>query len=159
MFGIEQLGPRLSGLQTGPSGRTPTTYHRRMTAQARPFVGILTQFLTRWWMACTPPQPMSETSAVLGERRTLRATDLIFPKWQRELLSWLLFPHKAEYDFSERKDVGAFHQPPCFRSRKNTTNFVCSAAINVMRPGSAERQRGCLKPKTPPQPEGYETTV
>jgi hypothetical protein len=32
-------------------------------------------------------------------------------------------PHKAEYDFSERKDVGAFHQPTLFSFAYEYDNF------------------------------------
>jgi hypothetical protein len=81
------LGQDISGLQAGPSGKP----HKISSSNDSPSATIRRDSYTVSYtmvMACTRPQPMSETSAVLGEqRRTLRATDLIFSKWQRELLS------------------------------------------------------------------------
>jgi hypothetical protein len=88
MFGIEQLGPRHKSATGGPEREN---VHKISSSNDSPSAIIRRDSYTVSYtmvMACTRPQPMSETSAVLGEqRRTLRATDLIFPKWQRELLS------------------------------------------------------------------------
>ena len=45
------------------------------------------------------PTSMSETSAVFGQRgRTPEPTDLIFPKWQRELFKTILNEQKLRFD-------------------------------------------------------------
>ena len=53
----------------------------------------------RAFMARTRPQEASETSAVPnGEWRTPEPTDLIFPKWQRELFKTILDEEKLRVD-------------------------------------------------------------
>ena len=45
------------------------------------------------------PTSMAETSAVFGQRgRTPEPTDLIFPKWQRELFKTILNEQKLRFD-------------------------------------------------------------
>ena len=57
------------------------------------------------------PTSMSETSAVFGQRgRTPEPTDLIFPKWQRELFKTILNEQKLRFD-REGRSRTAYSQP------------------------------------------------
>ncbi len=93
----EDLGKTI--LEIEVRGKRGVGYCKSMPGAVRPFERLRSRLRQARVYGVNTPTKMSVTSAVLGEQwRTPGPTDLLFPKWQRELFKTILDEENLRFD-------------------------------------------------------------
>ncbi len=181
----EGLGKTI--LEIEVRGKRGVGYCKSMPGAVRPFERLRSRLRPARVYGVHTPQKTSDTSAVLGEQwRTPGPTDLIFPKWQRELFRTILDEENLRFDREGRPRTAYSlrHTYICLRLMEGADIYqiakncrtsvemiekyyaahiktsLDAAAINVMRPKKNKRGKKATQNTQPsPQPPEQETDV
>ena len=181
----EDLGKTI--LEIEVRGKRGVGYCKSMPGAVRPFERLRSRLRPARIYGVNTPQKTSVTSSAPNEQwRTPGPTDLIFPKWQRELFKTILDEETLRFDREGRPPTAYSlrHTYICLRLMegahiyqvaKNCRTSVemiekyyaahiktslDAAAINVMRPKKNKRgKKGIQNTQASPQPREQETDV
>ncbi len=168
-------------------GKRGVGYCKSMPGAVRPFERLRSRLRPARVFGVNTPTKTSVTSAALGEQwRTPVPTDLIFPKWQRELFKTILNEENLRFDREGRPRTAYSlrHTYICLRLMEGADIYqiakncrtsvemiekyyaahiktrLDAVAINVMRPQKNKRRKtATLKTQAPPQPLDHEAAV
>jgi len=181
----EDLGKTI--LEIEVRGKRGVGYCKSMPGAVRPFERFRSRLRPARIYGVNTPTETSVNSNVLGEQwRTPEPTDLIFPKWQRELFKTILDEQKLRFDREGRPRTAYSlrHTYICLRLMEGADIYqiakncrtsvemiekyyaahiktsLDAAAINVMRPKKNKRGKKATQNSQPsPQPPQQETDV
>ena len=103
----EDLGRTI--LEIEVRGKRGVGYCKSMPGAVRPFERLRSRLRPARIYGVNTPTKTSVNSDVLGEQwRTPEPTDLIFPKWQRELFKTILNEQKLRFDREGRARTASY---------------------------------------------------
>jgi integrase len=181
----EDLGKTI--LEIEVRGKRGVGYCKSMPGAVRPFERLRSRLRPARIYGVNTPTETSVNSNVLGEQwRTPEPTDLIFPKWQRELFKTILDEQKLRFDREGRPRTAYSlrHTYICLRLMEGADIYqiakncrtsvemiekyyaahiktsLDAATINVMRPKKNKKGKKVSQNTQPsPQPREQETDV
>ena len=181
----EDLGKTI--LEIEVRGKRGVGYCKSMPGAVRPFERLRSRLRQARVYGVNTPTKMPVTSAVLGEQwRTPGPTDLLFPKWQRELFKTILDEENLRFDREGRPRTAYSlrHTYICLRLMEGADIYqiakncrtsvemiekyyaahikisLDAAAINVMRPKKNKKGKKAIRnTQVSPQPPDEETDV
>jgi integrase len=167
------------------AGKRGVGYCKTMPGAVRPFERLRSRPRPARIYAVNTPTKTSVTSAELGDQRRIPGpTDLIFPKWQRELFKTILDEQNLRFDREGRPRTAYSlrHTYICLRLMEGADIYqiakncrtsvemiekyyaahiktsLDAAAINVMRPKKNKKGKKAIQPtQASPQPSEQET--
>ena len=167
-------------------GKRGVGYCKSMPDAVRPFERLRSRLRPARVDGRRTPVETSNTSGVKGQWRTPEPTDLIFPKWQRELFKTILDEQKLRFDREGRPRTAyslrhtyiglrLMEGADTYQIAKNCRTSVemiekyyaahiktslDAAAINVMRPKKNKKGKKAIQPtQASPQPPEQEMDV
>jgi len=181
----EDLGKTI--LEIEVRGKRGVGYCKSMPGAVRPFERLRSRLRPARIYGVNTPTKTSVTSAELGDQwRIPGPTDLIFPKWQRELFKTILDEQNLRFDREGRPRTAYSlrHTYICLRLMEGADIYqiakncrtsvemiekyyaahiktsLDAAAINVMRPKKNKKGKKAIQPtQASPQPAQQETDV